>query len=38
LNDDSDDNVLNNGSPAAFDADSVDAIVIAKASAPPMIE
>jgi len=32
----SDDSVLNNGCPDAFDADSMDAIVTAKASAPPI--
>jgi len=38
LNDDSDDNVWNNGWPNAFEADSIDAIVIAKANPPPIFE
>ena len=38
LNDDSDESVLNNGSPDAFAADSIDAIVTAKANAPPITE
>ncbi len=38
LNDDSSDSVLNSGWSSAFDADSIDAIVTAKASAPPISE
>ena len=38
LNSEPVDNVLNNGCSNAFDADSIDAIVTANASEPPIIE